>query len=324
MSKTVSGSNIQFLWDVAASVPLLLKEGSIAYVYGPGGLPLEQVNGSTVLWLHHDQLGSTRLITDGSGSNQASYAYDAYGNLTANTGSITNPFRYGGQYQDAESGSYYLRARYYDPATGQFLSRDPVVATTREPYSYVQDNPLNGGDPTGLCNINPFSGNSCVGAAADFVNHNAGTISAVSGLAAVALAPIPFVDVLSVPLAAVAIGTGALAARNDLAQHKYVSAALDIAGAIPGVGALGALRYAKFLGEAAEAAQAAGWGARDLAQLQEILGEANGLATRARYWRAASDLLAAYAAANGLAAIDPGNFDSLFTNASAAEGLPAC
>ena len=48
------------------------------------------------------------------------------------------------------SGLYYLRARYYDPATGQFISRDPMVSTTREPYAYVGDNPLNATDPTGL------------------------------------------------------------------------------------------------------------------------------------------------------------------------------
>lgn len=44
----------------------------------------------------------------------------------------------------------YLRARYYDPATAQFLSRDPMVATTRSPYGYVAGNPLNQSDPWGL------------------------------------------------------------------------------------------------------------------------------------------------------------------------------
>ena len=154
MSKTVSGSTSQFLWDVAPSAfPLLLKDGSTAYVYGPGSLPLEQVNGSTVLWLHHDQLSSTRLVTDSSGTSQATYTFDVYGKLTGSTGSITNPLRFAGQYWDAESLLYYLRARYYDPNTGQFLSRDPAAATTREPYAYVNDNPLNAIDPTGLCDF---------------------------------------------------------------------------------------------------------------------------------------------------------------------------
>ena len=54
-----------------------------------------------------------------------------------------------GRVVDAESGLIYLRNRYYDPATGQFLSRDPALALTRSAYGYVDNNPLNGSDPTG-------------------------------------------------------------------------------------------------------------------------------------------------------------------------------
>jgi uncharacterized protein RhaS with RHS repeats len=46
---------------------------------------------------------------------------------------------------------YYLRARCYDPTTGQFLTVDPAVAKTRSPYAYVAGNPLNHTDHTGLC-----------------------------------------------------------------------------------------------------------------------------------------------------------------------------
>ncbi|HZK73486.1 MAG TPA: hypothetical protein VFD88_05750, partial [Clostridia bacterium] len=74
-----AGGTIQFLWDVAGSLPLLLKDGTTNYIYGPGGLPLEQINGSTTLWYHHDQLGSTRLVTSSTGVSQASYTYDPYG-----------------------------------------------------------------------------------------------------------------------------------------------------------------------------------------------------------------------------------------------------
>ncbi len=51
---------------------------------------------------------------------------------------------------DRESALYYLRARYYDPSTAQFLSRDPMVSRTMSPYAYVAGNPLNATDPTGL------------------------------------------------------------------------------------------------------------------------------------------------------------------------------
>lgn len=78
------------------------------------------------------------------------YSYDPYGNPTAATGSIPNPFGFAGQYTDAESGLQYLRARYYDPSTGQFLTRDPIEALTRSPYAYVNGNPLNFVDPSGM------------------------------------------------------------------------------------------------------------------------------------------------------------------------------
>ena len=62
-----------------------------------------------------------------------------------------NHFLYDGQYQDNISGLYYLRARWYDPATGQFTSVDALVALTGQPYSYAGNNPINGGDPSGMC-----------------------------------------------------------------------------------------------------------------------------------------------------------------------------
>jgi RHS repeat-associated protein len=61
-----------------------------------------------------------------------------------------NHFLYDGQYQDTISGLYYLRARWYDPATGQFTSIDALVAITGEPYSYAGGDPTNAADILGL------------------------------------------------------------------------------------------------------------------------------------------------------------------------------
>jgi RHS repeat-associated protein len=155
MSKTVGSTTTDFAWNLAGSLPTLLQErvsgGAVTdYIYGPNGTPLEQISGSSVLLYHTDQLGSTRVLTDTSGTVKATYSYDAYGNLTSSTGSVANPFRFAGQYLDAESGLYYLEARYYDPVTGQFLSRDPAAALTRSPYGYVAGDPVNAADPGGL------------------------------------------------------------------------------------------------------------------------------------------------------------------------------
>jgi len=49
-----------------------------------------------------------------------------------------------------------MRARYYDPATGQFVTRDPIEAITHQAYAYAGDDPINSTDPSGLFCI-PFA-----------------------------------------------------------------------------------------------------------------------------------------------------------------------
>ena len=61
-----------------------------------------------------------------------------------------NHFLYDGQYLDTVSGLYYLRARWYDPATGEFISVDALVGITDQPYQYVGSDPVNLTDPTEL------------------------------------------------------------------------------------------------------------------------------------------------------------------------------
>ncbi len=120
-------------------------------ITGPHGLPLEQITSSgDVHYYHQDQLGSTRAITDQTGNVAATSTYDPYGNPVSQTGTLTNPFGYAGQYTDPETGLQYLRARYYDPQTQNFLTRDPLTPTTRTPYTYTNNSPTNNTDPTGL------------------------------------------------------------------------------------------------------------------------------------------------------------------------------
>jgi RHS repeat-associated protein len=146
----------QFAWDVADGIPLLLQDSAASYITGPGGLVIEQVNSAQqAYFLHQDQLGSTRWISDIAGNVLGLFNYDPYGKLTVGYSTVLTPFRFAGQYLDSESGLYYLRARYYDPQTAQFISRDTLTSTTRQPYSYVFDNPLNRTDDTGLCSVGP-------------------------------------------------------------------------------------------------------------------------------------------------------------------------
>ncbi len=151
-SETVAGNTNYLAWDNAeAGIPFLLSNESYSFIYGPGGVPIEQINNSTgaVLYLHHDQQGSTRLITGSTGKVEGTFTYGPYGELTGSTGTATTPLGYDGQYTNSDTGLIYLRAREYDPKTAQFLSVDPLVWLTRAPYTYAGDNPLNFGDPTG-------------------------------------------------------------------------------------------------------------------------------------------------------------------------------
>ena len=148
-SKTVSGHAQSFVWDRAEGLALPLEDGVNRYIFGPGGLPIEQVaaNGTTTFF-HQDQLGSTRALSNANGKLAAAAVLnEPFGQLTLPLGAT--PFGFAGQYTDTESGLVYMRARYYDPLTAQFLTRDPLVAFTLQPYLYAAGDPVNVTDPTG-------------------------------------------------------------------------------------------------------------------------------------------------------------------------------
>ena len=85
----------------------------------------------------------------------ASYTYDAFGNLTSQIGESDNPFLYCGEYFDAETQTYYLRARYYNPANGRFTQQDAwSFMDASDPlslnlYTYCCNNPVMYVDPSG-------------------------------------------------------------------------------------------------------------------------------------------------------------------------------
>jgi RHS repeat-associated protein len=159
ISKTVNGATTAFAWDQSGSLPALITAGADAWIDGPRNQPVEQVNHGTVTYLLADQQGSIRLLASAAGKITGTYTYNPYGTVTSQTGPASTPIQYNGQYTDAETGYQYLQARYYDPATGQFLSIDPAVSRTWQAYAYTSGNPLSASDPTGLSWWNPFSWN---------------------------------------------------------------------------------------------------------------------------------------------------------------------
>jgi len=239
-SQTVAGTKSFLTWDGTGGLPLLLNDGSANYIYGAGGLPIEQIASETPTYYHHDQLGSTRMLTNSSGASTGKFTYGAYGMLTGSSGTQTTPLGFAGQFTSAQSGLQYLRARVYDPATGQFLTRDPMEALTMAPYGYASDNPLRYVDPSGQCGIgsasealesvNPFSEENCAyqaaKAAVELFGGNAGLLAGVTMTAAAILAPTPFAP-LAAALSAVSAAASAYAAGQDAANGNTLQAAID-------------------------------------------------------------------------------------------------
>jgi RHS repeat-associated protein len=161
-TETISGSTTYLAWDHAEELPTILSNGTYSYIYGPGGLPIEQINNSTgtVTYLHHDQAGSPRLLTGSTGKVEGKCTYSAYGTPTCE-GTATTPLGFDGQSTSSDTGLIYMRHRVYDSATGQFLSVDPLEMYTGAPYNYVGDNPLNYDDPRGLSGEAIGEGPSC-------------------------------------------------------------------------------------------------------------------------------------------------------------------
>jgi RHS repeat-associated protein len=150
---TGSGASTEhYTWDVAGALTELIGDGAKLYLYGPSATPLAQIDTTSgaVDYLHHDINATTRVLTDDTGTVEATASYDPYGSPTTHTGTAGTAFGYAGEYTDPDTGLVYLRARYYDPTTAQFLTRDPLEAETGAPYSYAGSDPLDASDPSGL------------------------------------------------------------------------------------------------------------------------------------------------------------------------------
>jgi RHS repeat-associated protein len=151
-----------FLWDPSFPLPQLVQEsdgtGTALRRYRHGHRPLHVTSGSSVSYFHFDPLGSVVDLTAAAGGAlRWSYGFEPYGQTRQEqqngTGQPVNLSKFTGEYLDP-SGLYHLRARQYDPGTGRFLSRDPVVpplaSATSSSYTYANARPTVLLDPSGL------------------------------------------------------------------------------------------------------------------------------------------------------------------------------
>lgn len=167
LSKTVNESDtVCYVNDTSGSLTQVVAEtdqnGKETAFYTRSDELLSMERNGSVWYYIYDGHGNTRLLTNAAGTVTDCYAYDACGNLLRKEGETENDFLYTGEQYNANTGLYYLRARYMDPSTGTFISMDSYQGSLYDPvslhkYLYANANPVKYTDPTGYYSLAEFS-----------------------------------------------------------------------------------------------------------------------------------------------------------------------
>ena len=127
------------------------------------GVPLAVIDASGVYYIHTDHLGTPRAVSDGNGRLVWRWVSTPFGQGAPDEDpdgdgvGFTLNLRFPGQYFDAETGLHYNYFRYYDPATGRYITADPIgLQGGLNTYFYVNANALRGTDPRGLLPVMPW------------------------------------------------------------------------------------------------------------------------------------------------------------------------
>jgi len=130
-----------------------------------------------ITWLHHDHLGSAVAGTDETGAVAWTEKFTPYGIALMNDAANDNQAGFTGHMKDTDTGLTYMQARYYDPVVSRFLSHDPEDFLSQElnpgffnRYMYVENNPINMIDPTGMAGCADMGGQGLSGTCFDASN----------------------------------------------------------------------------------------------------------------------------------------------------------
>jgi RHS repeat-associated protein len=151
-----NGTITKYIYDASGNLLAEADAGNTItryYIYGQGLLAM--VTPADELYCYHfDAIGSTIAITDSSQQVVNAYAYTPFGVITNKQETISQPFTFVGQHgvMTEPNGVYYMRARYYDPQVGRFISQDPLGFDGGDVnlYIYAANNPIVFLDPFGL------------------------------------------------------------------------------------------------------------------------------------------------------------------------------
>ena len=147
--------NVLYFYEGSRAIMEADAAGNITAhnLYGTN-LISRSVQGEGYYYLYNAHGDVVMLMDTSTGAVAATYRYDAFGNVIAQTGNPDNSITYAGYQYDEETGLYYLNARYYNSNTARFLTEDTYRGRQQDPlslnrYTYCHNNPLIYWDPTG-------------------------------------------------------------------------------------------------------------------------------------------------------------------------------
>jgi len=210
------------------------------YVVGPSldDVFAANVDGET-RYLHRDEIGSIRLVTDAYGTVLATESYSLFGRNVASTGSNDTGLGFTARPVDAETGLIDLRARMYDASMARFYAEDPVstLSSGTSLYAYAGNLPLVLTDPTGLC-----AGTSSISwqtGVWNLVRDSLRTfltgVSVISGAVDVASGPTPLDQGLSL-LTWAGLNAAEVMETGTWSDESRVSTAFMLGGQLPLIG----------------------------------------------------------------------------------------
>ena len=154
--KMVNGEKTVYVWDGDQVVMELSKGGAVQkrYIRGNDLVYADKGENTEKTYYVTDMHGNVVQLLDESGNVTKTYEYDSFGNEVKPEKKDENPYRYCGEYYDKETEEVYLRARYYEPSVGRFITRDTYTGESNEPlslhlYTYCENDGVNAWDPSG-------------------------------------------------------------------------------------------------------------------------------------------------------------------------------
>jgi len=158
VAKKINGEIVEkYLWaNLTTLLAIYDKDDNLVqrFEYADSRMPISMTQNNQKYYLHYDQVGSLRAVSDTTSNIIKEIVYDTFGNILRDSNEAFKvPFGFAGGLQDGDTGLVRFGYRDYDPFTGKWTAKDPIGFSGGDSnlYGYVLGDPVGGIDPKGLC-----------------------------------------------------------------------------------------------------------------------------------------------------------------------------